>query len=339
VSVEAGSTRKLSTNSSWGSSWNRALWKKAIYESSLLFLGCGFILFLFCWVRVWITSRLEMGRFQNILENLPESWQRLAPVPIDQLFSYEGRIAVSYEEPVVYLMMAIWAIARASDSVSGGLGRGTMEMLLAQPVSRRQVISVHTAVTLIGVFALATIAFLGTSLGINTTTVTQAAPPVEVPIFGIDVPFTGGEPIDTPMRDIVSPNTFLPAAVNYFGLGVFLVGFTTLMSSWDRYRWRTIGIAVGFYVVSTIVELLGLAVDSMKWVKCFTFFSAYEPVRFVSEAVAYPEREWAWIVRDAEGAFEALGPLSYDSILVGLGLVGIMAGITIFCRRDLPAPI
>ena len=26
-----------------------------------------------------------------------------------------------------------------------------------------------------------------------------------------------------------------------FALGVFLVGFTTLMSAWDRYRWRTIG--------------------------------------------------------------------------------------------------
>ena len=110
---------------------NRALWKKAIHESSLLFVGCGTVLYFFCWVRVWITSRLDMGRFQTILENLPASWQKLAPVPIDQLFSYEGRIAVTYEEPVVYLMMAIWTIARSSDAVSGGLGRGTMEMLLA----------------------------------------------------------------------------------------------------------------------------------------------------------------------------------------------------------------
>lgn len=318
---------------------NRALWKKAIYESSLLFLGCGIVLYMFCWVRVWITSRLEMGRFQNILENLPESWQRLAPVPIEQLFSYEGRIAVTYEEPVVYLMMAIWCIARSSDAVSGGLGRGTMEMLLAQPVSRRQVIGIHTAVTLIGVFLLAVLAYVGTMTGINTTIVSQAAPPAEIPIFGFDIPFTGGEPVDTPMADIVTPQTFLPAAINYFGLGVFLVGFTTLMSSWDRYRWRTIGITVGFYVISTILELLGLAVDGMKWVKCLTFFSAYEPIRFVSEAVGDPDREWAWIIRDTAGAFESLGPLSYDAILICLGLMGIFLGAFIFCRRDLPAPL
>lgn len=318
---------------------NRALWKKAIHESALLFFGCGTVLYLFCWVRVWITSRLEMGRFQNILENLPESWQRLAPVPIEQLFSYEGRIAVTYEEPVVYLMMAIWCIARSSDAVSGGLGRGTMEMLLAQPVSRKQVIGVHSAVTLIGVFLLAVIAYVGTTTGIHTTTVVQAAPPVEVPLFGFDVPFTGGQAIDTPMIELVAPETFLPAAINYFGLGVFLVGFTTLMSSWDRYRWRTIGITVGFYVISTILELVGLAVDGFEWVKCLTFFSAYEPIRFVSEAVGDPAREWAWVIRDASGVFESLGPLSYDMILIGLGMLGVLLGAVIFCRRDLPAPL
>lgn len=318
---------------------NRALWKKAIYESSLLFLGCGTVLYMFCWVRVWITSRLEMSRFQSILENVPEAWQRLLPVSIEQLFSYEGRISLTYEEPIVYLMMAIWCIARSSDAVSGALGRGTMEMLLAQPVSRRQVIGIHSAVTLIGVLLLAVIAYVGTMTGINTTTVAVAAPPVEIPIFGFDVPFTGGEPTDTPMSDIVTPQTFLSAAINYFGLGVFLVGFTTLMSSWDRYRWRTIGITVGFYVISTILELVGLAVDGLEWVKCVTFFSAYEPIRFVSEAVGDPEREWAWVIRDANGAYESLGPLGCDSILIGLGLLGVCLGAIVFCRRDLPAPL
>lgn len=318
---------------------NRALWKKAIRESYLLFLGCASVLYVFCWVRVWITSRLEMGQFQNILENLPESFQRLSPVPIAQLFSYEGRISVCYEEPVVYLMMAVWAIARSSDAVSGGLGQGTMEMLLGQPVSRKQVIGIHSAVTMIGVLILATLAYAGTATGIATTTTTTTAPPVEIPLFGFDIPFTGGRQVTVPMSELVTPDVFLPAAVNYFALGCFLVGFTTLMSSWDRYRWRTIGITVAFYVLSTIVELLGLAVDGMKWVKYFTFFAAYEPVRFTSEAVTYPDREWAWIVRDAEGAFAAWGPLSCDALLIGLGVLGIVCGSVIFCRRDLPAPL
>lgn len=318
---------------------NRALWKKAIRESYLLFCGCASILYLFCWVRVWITSRLEMGRFQNILENIPNSWQRLVPVPIEQLFSYEGRIAITYEEPVVYLMMAIWCIARSSDAVSGGLGRGTMEMLLAQPVSRKQVIGTHTAVTIIGVILLASIAYVGTYTGIATTTVTELSKPLEVPLFGIDIPFTGREPVDVPMIEKVIPETFIVAALNYFCFGVFLVGFTTLMSSWDRYRWRTIGIAVGFYVISTILELVGLAVDGFEWVRYVTFFSAYEPVRFVTEAVAYPGREWSWVLLDPNGDFLTLGPLGLDLVLAGIGILGILAASIIFCRRDLPAPV
>jgi len=318
---------------------NRALWRKAIGESFLLFIGCASILYLFCWVRVWITSRLEMGRFQNILESLPDSWQKLAPVPIEQLFSYEGRIAVTYEEPVVYLMMAVWTITRSSDAVSGGLGRGTMEMLLAQPVSRKQVIGVHTAVTMIGVLLLSVVAFTGTYTGIATTTVTEGSAPVKVPLFGFDIPFTGGRFVDIPMSEKVSPWTFVPAAVNYLGLGCFLTGFATLMSSWDRYRWRTIGITVGFYVISTMLEIVGLAIDGFEWVKGLTFFSAYEPVRFACEAVTYPERQWSWVVRDANGTFIDWGPLGYDSMLVGIGMACMGIAAMIFCRRDLPAPI
>ena len=318
---------------------NRALWKKAIYEAALLFVGCASILYLFCWVRVWITSRLEMNQFQNILENIPDSWQKLSPVPIEQLLSYESRIAVTYEEPIVYLMMAIWTIARSSDAVSGGLGRGTHEMLLAQPVSRTAVITTHSIVTLGGVLLLAVAAFLGTFTGIESTVVSEASAPIQVPMLGFDIPFTGGQPVETPMRDKVSASQFVPAAVNYFGLGCFLVGFTTLMSSWDRYRWRTIGITVGFYVISSILELVGMAVDGFSWVKRLTFFAAYEPVRFVSEAVVYPERQWAWLVRDGNGAWLDLGPLGYDALLIGLGVAFLFVARWIFCHRDLPAPI
>ena len=280
-----------------------------------------------------------MGRFQNILENLPESWQRLAPVPIEQLFSYEGRIAVTYEEPVVYLMMAIWCIARSSDVVSGPLGRGTMEMLLSQPVTRKQVILTHSTITLIGAALLAVIAFLGTYTGIQTTSIVEASPPVEVPLLGVKIPFTGGSPLEVSMRDKVDPQRFVSAAANYFGLGVFLVGFTTVMSAWDRYRWRTIGITVGFYVISTILELLGLAVEGYEWVKALTFFSAYEPVRFVSESAARPELEWAWVIRDLDGAMAKIGPLGGTSLLIVLGALGVLIATVIFCHRDLPAPI
>ena len=50
-----------------------------------------------------------------------------------------------------------------------------------------------------------------------------------------------------PMSDLMDPSVLAHASVNLFALGVMLAGFTTVMSSWDRYRWRTIGIVSGIY--------------------------------------------------------------------------------------------
>jgi ABC-2 type transport system permease protein len=318
---------------------NWPLWKKTIRESYLLFISCAIVLYVFCWFRVWITSRLDMGRFKNILESLPESWQRLAPVPIDQLYSYEGRIAVTFEEPVVYLMMAVWAIARSSDAVSGAVGRGTMEMLLAQPISRKSVLLTHTAVTLLGVLLLASITYAGIYTGIATTTAMVEPQAANVPLLGIQVPLRAGPPEEKPMSALVDPMVLLPATLNYLSLGVFLVGLTTMLSSWDRYRWRTIGLAVGFYVVEMVLEVVGLAVEGLQWIKSLTFLSAYEPIRFVSEALRDPAGRWAFFIVDDAGAWNGLGPLGLDAVLIGLGAIGIIAATLIFCRRDLPAPL
>ncbi len=117
-----------------------ALLRKSIDEGRWLWLTLAAVLFVFCWMHVTITSQIDMSRFETLLNNLPEAWEKFSPVPFQKLISYPARIAVTYEEPMLYMLMTIWCIARSSDSVSGELGRGTMEMMLAQPVSRVQVL-------------------------------------------------------------------------------------------------------------------------------------------------------------------------------------------------------
>jgi ABC-2 type transport system permease protein len=319
---------------------NLALWKKNVRESRLLFLCSAGLLFVFCWVRVWITGQLDMNRFRSILESLPASWLKLSPVPIDQLLTYHGRIAIIYEEPLVYLMMAVWSIARASDCVSGALHRGTMELLAAQPVSRLRILLTHSLVTLLGVGLLATAAHLGTWTGIATTSVHRDPQRWTLPLVGFKVPLPiQSPPRQIPMSQLVTPEAFLPAALNYASLGTFLTGLTTLLSSWDRYRWRTIGLAVAVYVVQTIFELVGLAVAGMEWMRRLTFFTAYDPIAFVGRSVQVPGAAWALLRFDEQHRWVDLGPVGYDLILVGLGLAGIAAAAIIFCRRDLPAPV
>lgn len=322
-------------------SW--ALLKKTYRDGQILLIACAATLLAFSWIRVWIVASMETQQFQRLASNLPEIIKRLAPVPIDQLISYPGLVSFTFEEPLAYLIMAVWAIARGSDSVSGEVGRGAIEMLLAQPVSRLRYLTTHLVVTILGVCLLAGSAYAGTHIGVETAHVRARKPPRvwTVPFFGakIQAPATKDEWTTIPMSRNAEPKLFIVAAANYAALGIFLTGITTALSSFDRSRGRTIGIVVGFYVVETVLELTGMAIDSLRWLLHLTFFSAYEPVAFVTKVARNQDLAWRFWAIESTGRWPDLGPLGCDLLLIGLGMLGMIVGMILFCRRDLPAPL
>lgn len=320
---------------------HRILLKKSLAESRGLLVACLAALFTIFWTRVWLVSQFDMSRFRAILEQFRE-FERFAPVPFEQLFTYAGRIALSFDEPVVIVCVSVWAIARGSDCVSGELNRGTMEMLLAQPVSRLQVLWSQAAVTIGGAALLASASWLGIYAGILTNSVQETVPATwSIPWVGIELPNPLAEErtVWKPLAEEVDPAVFAPAAGNLFALGLFLAGVSAFCSSWDRYRWRTIGLVVGFCVVEMLVKLFSLAADRFRWLRYGTFFSAYDPQRAVSIAVNTPEQTWRVGHYDAAGAWVGLGPVGHDLVLIGLGVAAYLVAARVFQRRDLPAPL
>ncbi|MCC9607032.1 ABC transporter permease subunit [Blastopirellula sp. JC732] len=323
---------------------NTALLVRSFREARWLLLGSVVTIFGFCMIRAWIVGRVEMSRFQNIVEILRPEVERYSAVDVAQLFTYPGRVGVTFNEPLVVLLMVTWAIARGSDSVSGPLGRGTMEMMLAQPISRFQLLFSKSLVTVVGCAVIATAAWLGTHTGVHTTKVKQEKPPVAIklPVLNmkIEVPFTEVKeaPVRVPLADFVDTSLFIPSAINLGCLGVFFAGLTTWMSSWDRYRWRTIGIVTGFLIVQMIVRVVSLAVDTAHWLKYLTIFTLYEPEVLTSYGVRYPTEVWTFYFENNKGEL-ALGGLSLVSGLLLGGAATFALGHWIFCRRDLPAPV
>jgi ABC-2 type transport system permease protein len=321
---------------------NRALIRKSVGEARLLLLASAAVMFAFCWVRVWIISLLPTERFRTIVEQFRE-FEKFLPVPFEQLFTYAGRIALTYDELIVVMCVVVWAIARGSDAVSGELNRGTMEVLLAQPVSRLKVLSTQAVVTIAGVALLAVASWCGVYAGIHTTSVEEPAgpAPIVMPLPGIVSPaqLFEGETRTVPMSAKVSATSMWPAAVNLFALGFFLAGLSTLFSSLDRYRWRTIGTVAAIFVVQLIMKIVGLASETWRWLLKATFLTAYDPERFVSIAVNRPADTWRIILADEAGQGPSLGPLGCDLLLIGLGIAAYLAAGWIFGRRDLPAPV
>lgn len=126
--------------------------------------------------------------------------------------------------------------------------------------------------------------------------------------------------------DPTTASTYLPAATNLLTVGIFMAGTATLASALGRSRGHAVGIWVGFYVVQITCKILGLLASSMAWLKKFSFLAAYEPTLLTIGLTKDPDKYW---------------PLfwQYNATLLGLGIVAFAIAATIFCRRDVPAPL
>lgn len=319
---------------------HRILVRKYIGQSMLLFLSCGAALFAFAWVRVWVVSLLDMGQFATILDQFRE-FEKFAPVEFDTLFSYPGRVGMTYDEPIVILCTVIWCIARGSDVVSGELGRGTLEMLLAQPIRRTTLLWSHAAVSLAGLTLLCLLVWAGIGVGVYATTVTESVEPptFRIPILDLEVPLSVDEPItqDVPLRDRVDVRTYAASTFHLFAFGFFVLGLTSLLSVLDRYRWRTVGIVVGIYVLQLVMFGLGKATERLDWLLSATFFSCYKPQKMTSMVTA-DGLGAPWSLT-AETPDAMLPPLAYPLILISLAIGCYAVAAVCFRRRDLPAPL
>lgn len=281
----------------------RALWIKSFRDGRWLLLGSALMLFAFQWIRVWITSQVETAGVRKLLSFAPDFVKEFIVVPLEVLAAPAGRIAVGYDDPLVVVIVSIWAIARGSDLISGEIGRGTMEMLLAQPIRRIHLFLTQTSVTVLGLILIVASAWLGTYVGLQLITLEEAVP----------------------------AKIYLAPASNLLMLGFFLAGLSSCLSAMDRYRSRTIGLVVGFFVLQMVVKLVSVAVVWLRWLRYCSFVTAFEPQKlayyFWPEMLAqYGDQSWQLL-------------LQYNGLLFALGLVGYVAAAIIFCQRDLPAPL
>lgn len=81
------------------------------------------------------------------------------------VFSLSGSIAVGYIHPISIILVSIFAIGFATSSVAGERQRGTLEVLLARPLSRRAVYLTLLASVLVFIALVLVAASIGTLLG------------------------------------------------------------------------------------------------------------------------------------------------------------------------------
>ena len=258
--------------------WNTAIWRRTWGDQRTLLLALAALWTAFPWIYLWLSAEIPMSDFQLLLRLIPEDWQRLSGVPLADVATPAGRVALAFVDPVVVLAATGWGITRGSDAVSGQLERGTMEMVLSAPVRRGAVFLSQ---------ALATTAGAALLSGVLLAAVWSAV------ALG-------------PWSGTVTPARFVPAVANVFGLMVCMAGLAAAVSAADSHRWRTIGILCGFYVFSILAKLVGRLSTRYGWVGYLSVLNAYEPQRLVSGT---PE-SWAILAR-YDGVLLGVGLVAY----------------------------
>src|SRR4051812_5976776 len=146
---------------------NRVLLGRSFRDSGAMLATCCLLVTGFTWLRVWVASQIKPDAFIRFFSDSLKVFQALLPAPIEEFASPLGRVAFSYEEIALIMLLGLWCVARGSECIAGRVGAGTMEMLLAQPVRRLTLVTSHSVVTLVGVFAMAAASWCGIGIGLR----------------------------------------------------------------------------------------------------------------------------------------------------------------------------
>jgi ABC-2 type transport system permease protein len=211
-------------------------------------------------------------------------------------------MSVGFVHPTVQVILCIWAVGRASGAIAGEIDRGTMELLLAQPLARWKVVLGHLLIDCVTIPVLCLCMWLGVLFSAWRL---GRAEEVVVASQAID------------------PRAFLPALLAVAALLFAVSGYTVWMSAGGRFRWRVLGLAVMVTLVQFLVNVIAQLWSPLKVLSPFTVFQYYQPQQVILDPRWYA----------AMTTWRNLG------VLMGVGVVGYVLALCTFCRRDLPAPL
>jgi ABC-2 type transport system permease protein len=233
-------------------------------------------------------------------------------------------LSIGYIHPLMQTVFCIWAIGRASGAIAGEIDKGTMELLLAQPLARFRVVMAHLCVDILTIPMLCLSLWTGTCLG------TWLVGPYQVHTeefkgFTVNVP-------EEWLR--VDPAAFGPALWNVGALIFAVCGYTMWLSAAGRFHWRVMGGAVLITLLQFLVNLLGQLWDQMEWMRPLTVFYYYQPQKII----LHQDHAWTANLSVWNGG-QPLVEVPVLAVLFGVGIIGYAMAFWTFQRRDVPAPL
>jgi ABC-2 type transport system permease protein len=261
-------------------------------------------------------------------------------------------LSVGYVHPVMQITFCVWAVGRAAGAIAGEIDRGTMELLLAQPLARARLVLAHLCVDLVTIPLLCLSLWAGNFAGawLVSPIEIQSGPGLPVPskayllelgplhvrvanpAEGAPRPADPGREGRVRERLRVAPAEFGPALWSVGGLVFALSGTTMALSAAGRFRWRVLGVAVFAALLQFLANVIGQLYEPLAWLRPLTVFYYYQPQQVILGG--------PWVV--ALGGWDGSAPWAWVPVLpvlYGVGALGYAVALAVFTRRDIPAPL
>jgi ABC-2 type transport system permease protein len=198
--------------------------------------------------------------FSEVIRDLANSGafpEEMLNIGSGSLFTLPGSITLGLQHPLALAMLGIFAVGASSTAVAGERARGTLEVLLARPISRTSLyVSILVALLLVVLVALT--AILGGMIG------------------GATVMGLVGE-LDLGLLPLVILNGFgLWAAFTTFGLATSV--------SFDR-PGPAIGLSLAWLLIHYFLEILGSLWTDAAWTQEYSLLHHFNPGEILTGAL------------------------------------------------------
>lgn len=194
-------------------------------------------------------ERTEIASFMRILDRMPKIFKAI--IGGDDLMPSNvlSIVAIGYQHPLILTSLMINAVLLPSGLLTAESERGTMELLLARPITRTRVYLLTGLLTATSQLALVSVVFLGTAIWTRY--------------------FDYGDPI--PLEG------FVHVTIHLMALGLAVVGLSLAASAWFNERGKAIGVVVGYLVGSYLMDFSAVWLPSLKNLHPYTLFYYCRP--------------------------------------------------------------
>ena len=251
-------------------------------------------------------------------------------------------LSIVLVHPLTQVLIAFWAVGRGASALAGELERGTLELLLSQPVSRPKVAFSHAVFDLAS-WVLISVAFTSAAAaGAWWVSPLRERPlPAQLQAKLDQAKWWNWSPaslfrpapLAKPESDRlkIEPERFLLAAPAVAALGWSVSGIAFAASAFGRSRMRVLGLVALMMALMFLINLLGQLWEPLLVLRPLTVFYYYLPQEAMLGGTALVD--WAEWLGPGAAAFPGFW------VLVATGALGYLTGTFRFSTRDLPAPL